>query len=147
MADVRHYLRLGRFSAFANRLFAYSSSGKEPQRIYFGGSWSFRGYGRRAFYNRNVLFASNELRFPLIDRLLIGFPFGSLGFTGIRGALFFDVGSAWDDDFDQFYGSFGAGFRVSLGYLVVLRFDFSRTTDFKTVSSKTDFDFFFGWNF
>ncbi|TET93441.1 MAG: hypothetical protein E3J26_06290, partial [Candidatus Zixiibacteriota bacterium] len=130
MADVRHYFRLGRFSAFANRLFAYSSSGKEPQRIYFGGSWSFRGYGRRAFYNRNVLFASNELRFPLIDRLLIGFPFGSLGFTGIRGALFFDVGSAWDDDFDQFYGSFGAGFRVSLGYLVVLRFDFSRTTDF-----------------
>jgi hypothetical protein len=147
MADVRHYLRLGRFSAFANRLFAYSSSGKEPQRIYFGGSWSFRGYGRRAFYNRNVLFASNELRFPLIDRLLIGFPFGNLGFTGIRGALFFDVGSAWDDDFDQFYGSFGAGFRVSLGYLVVLRFDFSRTTDFKTISSKTDFDFFFGWNF
>jgi len=147
MADVRHYLRLGRFSAFANRLFAYSSSGKEPQRIYFGGSWSFRGYNRRAFYNRNVLFASNELRFPLIDRLLIGFPFGSLGFAGIRGALFFDVGSAWDDDFDQFYGSFGAGFRVSLGYLVVLRFDFSRTTDFKTISPKTDFDFFFGWNF
>ncbi len=147
MADVRHYLRLGQFSAFANRLFAYSSSGNEPQRIYFGGSWSFRGYSRRAFYNRNVLFASNELRFPLVDHLLIGFPFGSLGFRGIRGALFFDVGSAWDDDFDQFFGSFGAGIRVSLGYLVVLRFDFSRTTDFKTISSETDFDFFFGWNF
>lgn len=146
-ADVRHYFRLGRFSAFANRLFAYSSAGQEPHRIYFGGSWSFRGYARRAFYNRNVLFASNELRFPLIDNLLIGFPFGGLGFRGIRGSLFFDVGSAWDDDFDQFYGSFGAGFRVSLGYVVVLRFDFARTTDFDTVSSKTDFDFFFGWNF
>jgi len=147
MADVRHYLRLGRYSALANRLFAYSSSGKEPQRIYFGGSWSFRGYSRRAFYNRNVLFASNELRFPLIDNLLIAFPFGGLGFSGIRGALFFDAGSAWDDDFDQFYGSFGAGFRVALGYLVVLRFDFARTTDFDTISPKTDFDFFFGWNF
>ena len=66
-------------------------------------------------YNRNVLFASNELRFPLIDNLLIGFPFGGLGFRGIRGALFFDVGSAWDDEFDQFLGSFGTGFRVSLG--------------------------------
>jgi outer membrane protein assembly factor BamA len=146
-ADIRHYIRLGRFSAFASRLFAYTSPGLEPQRIYLGGSWSFRGYDRRAFYNSNVLFASNELRFPLIDDLLIGFPFGGLGFRGIRGALFFDVGSAWDDDFDQFYGSFGAGFRVNLGYVVVLRFDFSRTTDFEKISSRTDFDFFFGWNF
>ncbi|UCE25666.1 MAG: PD40 domain-containing protein [Candidatus Zixiibacteriota bacterium] len=146
-ADLRHYFRLGRYSAFASRLFAFSSSGEEPQRIYFGGSWSFRGFDRREFYNRNVLFASHELRFPLIDNLLIGFPFGGLGFRGIRGALFFDVGSAWDDEFDQFLGSLGAGFRVSLGYVIVLRFDFTRTTDFETISSSTDFDFFFGWNF
>jgi hypothetical protein len=146
-ADIRHYFRLGRYSAFANRLFAYHSSGREPQRIYFGGSWNFRGYNRREFYNRNILFASNELRFPLIDNLLIGFPIGGLGFQAIRGALFFDAGSAWDDSFDQFIGSFGAGFRVSLGYLVLLRFDFSRTTDFQTISPSTDFDFFFGWNF
>ncbi|MEW5993990.1 MAG: hypothetical protein AB1744_06300, partial [Candidatus Zixiibacteriota bacterium] len=147
MADIRHYIRLGRFSAFANRLFAFSSTGAEPQRIYFGGSWSFRGYDRRAFYNRNVLFASNELRFPLIDNLLIGFPIGGFGLSAIRGALFFDIGSAWDDDFDHFLGSFGGGIRVSLSYLVVLRFDFTRTTDFETISSSTDFDFFFGWNF
>ncbi|MFQ6008556.1 MAG: peptidase MA family metallohydrolase [Candidatus Zixiibacteriota bacterium] len=147
MADVRHYFRLGKYSSLANRLFAYMSSGREPQRIYFGGSWSFRGFSRRAFYNRNILFASNELRFPLIDNLLIGFPFGGLDFRGIRGAIFFDTGSAWDDEFDQFLGSFGAGFRVSLGYVIVLRFDFTRTTDFKSISPRTDFDFFFGWNF
>ncbi len=146
-ADVRHYFRLGRYSALANRLFAYSSAGYDPQRIYFGGSWSFRGFGRRHFYNRNVLFASNELRFPLIDALLIGFPIGGLDFRGIRGAMFFDVGNAWDDDFDRFLGSFGAGVRVNLGYVVQLRFDFTRTTDFETVSPKFDFDFFFGWNF
>lgn len=145
--DLRHYLRLGKFSSFASRLFAFSSSGEEPHRIYFGGSWSFRGFDRKAFYNRNVVFASHEVRFPLIDNLLIGFPFGGLGFRGIRGAVFFDVGSAWDDHFDQLLGSFGAGFRVSLGYLVVLRFDFARTTDFETISPSTDFDFFFGWNF
>jgi Tol biopolymer transport system component len=147
LADVRHYFRLGRYSAFANRLFAYTSAGREPQRIYLGGSWSFRGYDRNAFYNRNVLFASTELRFPLIDVLLIGLPFGGFDFRGIRGALFFDTGSAWDDEFDQFLGSFGFGFRVALGYVVLLRFDFSRTTDFETVSGDTDFDFFFGWNF
>lgn len=146
--DIRHYFRLGRYSAFANRLFWFTSSGYEPQRIYFGGSWSFRGYDRREFYNQNIIFASNELRFPLIDNLYIGLPFGSgFNFRSIRGALFFDVGSAWDDKFDQMLGSFGAGFRVALGYYLVLRFDFTRTTDFEKISPKTDFDFFFGWNF
>ena len=147
MADIRHYFRLGRHSAVANRLLGYTSSGLEPQRIYFGGSWSFRGYDRRAFYARNVVFASTELRFPLIDNLLIGFPIGNLGFSGIRGALFFDVGSTWENDYDGLIGSFGGGFRVAIDYLIVLRFDFSRTTDFETISPQTDFDFFFGWNF
>jgi hypothetical protein len=146
-ADIRHYFRLGRYSAFADRLFAYSSSGLEPQRIYLGGSWSFRGFDNRAFYNRNVLFMSNELRFPLIDALIIGLPIGAFGFQGIRGALFYDTGAAWDDVFDRFYGSFGTGFRVNLGYVVLLRFDFARTTDYRTISKHTTFDFFFGWNF
>ena len=155
LVDIRHYLRLGKYSAYASRLFLYSSSGVEPQRIYFGGSWSFRGYNRRAFYVRNIAFVSNEIRFPLIDNLLIGFPIGGIGFQAIRGALFFDAGYLTDRKMDLFgpnfddnvLGSFGTGFRVALGRFVVFRFDFSRTTDFKTVSKNTDFDFFFGWNF
>ena len=147
LADIRHYFRLGKYSSFANRLFAYTSNGSEPERIYLGGSWSLRGYSRRFIYNRNVLLASTEIRYPLIDALVIGFPFGAMGFQGIRGAVFFDAGTGWEDEFDQFYGSFGTGVRVALGYVVVLRFDFSRTTDFRTISAKTDFDFFFGWNF
>ena len=147
LADVRHYFRLGKYSCFANRLFYYSSSGPEPQRIYLGGSWSLRGYPRRAFYSRNVFLASTEIRYPLIDALGIRFPFGAIGFQGIRGAVFFDVGSGWEDEYEKMYGSFGTGVRVALGYVVVLRFDFSRTTDFQTISAKTDFDFFFGWNF
>ena len=147
LADIRHYFRLGKYSAFANRMFAFTSSGVEPQRLYLGGSWSFRGFDRRYFYNRNILFSSNEIRFPLINDLLIGTPLGMIDFRGIRGALFFDTGSAWDDEFDQFYGSFGAGFRVNLANIILLRFDFARTTDYSTISPKTDFDFFFGWNF
>jgi hypothetical protein len=155
LADLRQYFRLGIFSALAHRIFLYSSTGIEPQRIYFGGSWSFRGYSRRAFYNKNVVFFSNELRFPLIDNLQIGFPFGTVGFRAIRGALFFDFGNFRDDEFHfmdrDFFrnlrGSFGTGFRVALGRVVLLRFDFSRRTDFKRISKQTDFDFFFGWNF
>jgi outer membrane protein assembly factor BamA len=145
--DVRHYFRLGRASAFANRLFGYTSTGLEPQRVYFGGSWSFRGFARREWYNRNIIFASNELRFPLIDNLLIRFPIGGMGFRGIRGALFYDTGAAWDDEFDELLGSFGFGFRVNIGYVVLLRFDFAKTTDYESVSRAWDFDFFFGWNF
>jgi outer membrane protein assembly factor BamA len=145
--DLRNYLRIRKYSAFATRAFGFVSSGSEPYRIYLGGSWSLRGYDRRAFYARKVLFMSNELRFPLIDNLFIGFPFGRIGFQAIRGALFFDTGSAWNDEFDRFVGSFGAGARVALGYLTVLRFDLSKTTDYRTINPGLKFDFFFGWNF
>lgn len=147
LADLRKYVRLGRRSAFAIRLFGYTSAGEEPQRLYLGGSWSLRGYSRRAFYGRNIFLWSNELRFPLIDNLFIGFPLGRIGFSGIRGALFWDTGSAWNDEFDKFYGALGFGARVGLGYLMVLRFDLSRTTDYVKFSRAWEFDFFFGWNF
>jgi outer membrane protein assembly factor BamA len=147
LCDLRKYLRIRKNSCFAVRLMGFSSSGKEPQRLYLGGSWSLRGYDRRAFYGRHLLLASNELRFPLIDNLYIGFPFGTVSFSAIRGALFFDAGNAWEDEFDQLYGSFGIGARISLGSVMVLRFDISRTTDFEKISKDTEFDFFFGWNF
>ena len=125
----------------------FSSSGKEPQKLYLGGSWSLRGYDRQAFYGRHVILLNNELRYPLIDNLSIGFPFGKISLQGIRGALFFDAGDAWENKFDQLHGSFGVGARISLGYVVVLRLDVSRRTDFNKINSNTDFDFFFGWNF
>ncbi len=145
--DLRHYLRIRKYSAFATRAFGFVSAGQEPQRIYLGGSWSLRGYDRKAFYARKVMLLSNELRFPLIDDLFVGFPFGRIGFQAIRGALFFDAGSGWNNEFDRFYGSVGAGARVSLGYIAVLRFDLAKKTDFRRFGSGVVFDFFFGWNF
>jgi outer membrane protein assembly factor BamA len=138
---------LGRHSALALRLFGFSSTGLEPQRLYLGGSWSLRGFSRRAFYGRHLILSSTELRFPLIDNLSIRFPMATLGFQAIRGAFFFDVGNAWNDQFGRLRGSFGIGARVGLGYLAVLRFDLARTTDFRTLAPSNKFDFFFGWNF
>ncbi|MEW5875212.1 MAG: BamA/TamA family outer membrane protein [Candidatus Zixiibacteriota bacterium] len=145
--DARKYFRLGRYSAFAVRALGHFSSGEEPQRRYLGGSWDLRGYPRRDEYARNIVLVSNELRFPLIDALFVGFPIASLGFQGIRGALFFDAGNAWEEEFGRMQGSLGVGARVSLGYLVVLRFDWARRTDFKKIDNHTNFEFFFGWNF
>jgi len=145
--DFRKYIRLGKYSAFATRLYGFTSAGEEPQRLYLGGSWSLRGFDRRTFYGRNVALFSSEVRFPLINNLFINFPLGRIGFSGIRGAIFWDTGNAWDDDFDRFYGAVGFGARVALGYMAVLRFDFARTTDYIKLSNAWKFDFFFGWNF
>jgi len=94
-----------------------------------------------------MVLASNELRFPLINRLVVGFPFGNIGMEGIRGALFFDAGNAWNEDFGRMKGALGVGARVNFGYLTVLRFDWARRTDFRSIEPNTRFDFFFGWNF
>ena len=55
LADVRKYLRLGKSSCYALRLMGFYSRGLEPQRLYLGGSWSLRGYDRRAFYGRHLV--------------------------------------------------------------------------------------------
>jgi hypothetical protein len=145
--DFRKYFRLGRTSAYATRLMYFHSGGRDPQRYYLGGSWTLRGYPRRYFYGKNMLLVNNEVRFPLVNDLFIAMPIGNLRFQAIRGALFFDAGNAWENKVDNLYGSFGFGFRVALGYITVLRFDFARRTDFKTVGNDYHFDFFFGWNY
>jgi Tol biopolymer transport system component len=143
LVDFRKYFRLRKNSCYAFRFMGFSSEGEEPQRYFLGGSWSLRGYSRRSFYGKNLVLVNNELRFPLIDNLIIGFPFGRIGFQAIRGALFFDSGNAWDKGSENLHSSFGAGARVSLGYVTVLRFDLSRNLD----TQSWVFDFFFGWNF
>jgi Tol biopolymer transport system component len=145
--DYRKYFRLGEASAFAARLMYFRSLGQDPQRYYLGGSWDLRGYPRRFFYGRKLFLVNNELRFPLVNDLRIAFPIGNMRFQAIRGALFFDAGKAWESQMDGLLGGLGFGIRVALGYVTVLRFDFARRTDFKTVSNGFDFDFFFGWNF
>ncbi|MCI0532296.1 MAG: BamA/TamA family outer membrane protein, partial [candidate division Zixibacteria bacterium] len=147
LLDIRKYFRLSRNSSLAARVLGYTSRGVEPQRFYLGGSWSLRGFDRRAFYGKNLTLTNLEYRFPLINDLYIGFPWGKFGFKSIRGALFFDTGKAWEDEFGNLYGSLGWGARVNLGYVTVLRFDWAKTTDFNRFYPGVNFDFFFGWNF
>ena len=94
-----------------------------------------------------MLLFNQELRFPLVDRLSIGFPFGNMDFSMFRGALFLDAGNAWNDRFGEWNGAFGAGIRLPLGGVFVFRLDGARRTNFKSVGSDTHWDFFFGWDF
>jgi outer membrane protein assembly factor BamA len=102
---------------------------------------------------RKLILLNNELRVPVIDNLLVGFPFGNLELRAIRGAIFLDVGNAWNENLSlkeelyQVHGAFGIGLRARIGYFTVLRLDFAKITDFDTVFPQTRVQFFFGWNY
>ncbi len=147
LIDLRKYFRLGLRSAYAVRFLSLFNEGRETLQYYFGGSWDLRLYRRWSLHGKRILLISQELRFPLIDQLGIRFPIASMRFSGIRGALFFDAGNAWNNKFPGFLGSFGFGIRFNLGNVLVLRLDIGRRTDFKSIGKKTITQFFFGWDF
>ena len=156
--DARKYFRLTRRTCFAVRAMTRYNHGKEALRFYMGGSWDLRGYKRWSLWGKKIFLINNELRFPFIDRFIINFPFGGMGFSSIRGAAFVDFGNAWDDKMDSVLGSAGLGIRFRLGGFLVLRYDFGKKftlTDTHNllnpnnvkVSSGIFQQFFFGWDF
>jgi hypothetical protein len=147
--DYRHYLRIAQRTAYATRLWLFYNDGKESRRFFMGGSWDLRGYSRWSLRGKKLWLTSHELRFPFIDQLSFRFPFGGVTFVGLRGALFFDAGNAWDDEYEKTLGSAGMGVRLNLGGLLVLRYDFGKRIEnnFKTIQSGLFHQFFFGWDF
>jgi hypothetical protein len=63
--------------------------------------------------------------------------------------LFFDAGSAWDDEYRQTYGSLGGGIRINLGGFLVLRYDIGKRIEnnFNRLQKGLFYQFFFGWDF
>ncbi|MEE2659280.1 MAG: BamA/TamA family outer membrane protein [Candidatus Latescibacterota bacterium] len=145
--DYRHYFRISGRTSFAVRYMALHSRGDVPEFFSLGGSWTLRGYGWRSIWGRNLVLANHEYRYPLLDRIVVAFPFGNIDLSAFRGALFVDVGNAWNDSFGDWRGSCGTGFRLALGGVFVIRLDASRRTDFKSIANQTRWDFFFGWDY
>ncbi len=157
--DHREYFRLGLRTAYAIRGIVYYAGGGRPRRIAIGGTWGLRGYPRVGNVGGSRAFMVNqELRFPLLSHFTLGFPFGDLRFPGIQGALFLDVGGAWNEPSvgRSVIGSGGFGFRLPLGFALVLRLDmgwrfaFGDTFGYAIPSPSSDrwfTDFFFGFNY
>ena len=135
--DARKYIPMTRRSNLAFRLFGYDSSGNTPNSIFIGGLDTIRGFDTRSIGGTRAFFANAEMRFPLIDRL----AFPGIAFDGIRGVIFFDVGSAWfpdegfeflddDDRLQDAFAVYGWGFSMRLFGLPV-QWDFSMRTDLK----------------
>lgn len=177
--DWRRYLRLNQDFSFAVRGAAGASLGAHPQKFFLGGlpNWiNYDYYGNLRvdrveeiyfasfemplrgadFYTlegNRFMMANFEFRFPLFRRVLMGFPL-PLDLWNIGGALFTDIGMAWDQD-DAFkpllddpggliqlndryaFASIGFGVRIFLGFFL-LRTDFAWPTDFyRTVGQPT----------
>ena len=155
--DYRRYFRLSTSVTHAVRVWTKINYGKESTPFFMGGSWDLRGYRFWRIWGTKLAFMSNELRFQFIDHFLVKFPFGGLAFSSFRGALFIDVGNAWDKNLDYLFGSMGFGTRFRLG-IIVIRFDVGRKFIIDNpekfyIRSNYEFDnewftqFFFGWDF
>lgn len=149
IADFRNYFRLGLRSAFAMRAAFFYNDGKKARRYFMGGSWDLRGWPRFSIRGEKMWLTSVELRFPLIDQIRLKFPFINLGFFGIRGAAFFDAGSAWDTIYKSTLGSVGVGVRFNLFGALVLRYDIGKKIEknFTRFQNGLFYQFFFGWDF
>ena len=147
--DYRHYLLLATRSALASRFWLFYNDGKESRRFVMGGSWDLRGWPRWTIRGEKLWLTSQELRFPFIDQFAVQFPFGGISFWSIRGALYFDAGSAWDKSYTETLGSVGGGLRMNLGGFLVLRYDLGKRIEnnFTQLQSGLYHQFFFGWDF
>ncbi len=160
LADYRRYVRTSLYSAYAVRGFAFWSEGAIPARAVLGGTWMLRGYPRFSLAGSRVWLVNQEWRFPVLEGLSLAFPFGTLRLPGIQGAVFADLGSSWLEQQagpGGAWGSYGLGFRASLGPPLVLRLDVGRRfrTDVPPPVifgggkgfNDTFVDFFFGFNY
>ena len=160
-ADVRKYLRMSLHSALALRVLGYTSGGERPRRVNIGGSWALRGYPQYGYVAGTRAWLLNvEYRFPILDFLTIGFPFGAARFPGVQGALFLDYGRAWSKTTPDrgVLGASGLGLRMPIGPPLVLRLDLGyRLGNTQTqidryslpasTRNRRFVDFFFGFNY
>jgi outer membrane protein assembly factor BamA len=122
------------------------STGRVPQRIRLGGSWTLRGFDFLDLHGDRFALGNLELRFPLpvIARV------GSLPvIRAVQGALFVDAGDAWfEGSGARLKGSAGVGFRTGLAG-TVLRYDITKRYDEQEGGwlPGTRGDLFVGYNF
>jgi Tol biopolymer transport system component len=159
--DLRAYVNLRKRYALAWRGVLVGEWGRDAEPLAFGGPYSLHGYADRPLVGTKIAFTNLEFRFPFVDDLLIAWPV-RLRFYGIRGALFFDLGGAWDEaaDFQPFRSGSAAGaFRledlraacgvraaINLGF-TVLRYELSRRTDLAEWQGRAESEVSLGWEF
>lgn len=170
-ADLRKYIWISSQTSLALRLAGASSWGAEAQRFMVGGAVPhrvmtgeaeelddllgfytnygdmLRGLGYTELAGRNYVSSTAEVRIPFIRALALDAPL-PLVFTNIRGVLFVDAGTAFDEPstfvgahagegyrFEDIAMGIGFGFRANLG-IFLLREDTAWATDIDGIAKK-----------
>jgi outer membrane protein assembly factor BamA len=171
LGDMRHYVWISGSVSLALRLAGGMSWGEDAQRFYIGGAVPHRPllgetdsfddlvgfYGNYGDMLRGLryteldgskyLSTSAEFRIPFVRTMALDAPI-PMTLSGIRGAIFMDAGTAFDD-FDSFVGvdtegglrlrdiamGIGFGFRANLG-IILIREDTAWETDLYGISRK-----------
>jgi outer membrane protein assembly factor BamA len=160
LMDWRRYTNLHQQYSFGQRFIAGTSFGRDPRFFRVGGPFTYRGadYGNLDFRGTHALLANLEFRFPLIERLQLGWP-GRITLGGINGVAFLDAATVWSAGrnprfFDTAGGfhaedlklAFGLGARMNLGYFII-RYDFGQQTNLKRNTSTGQHFLSFGADF
>lgn len=159
--DWRSYVRLGKSEALAFRVVGWQTFGREALPFIFGGSLSMRGWDWLDFRGTRMAMGNAELRFNMADQVVADTLIGELGAIPLRGALFVDVGEAWDEVLpDHLRTDAGFGFRWALAGVLVLRFDWAKRATIYYGGATTQkgnswidfkpgfpFQFFVGWSY
>lgn len=153
--DARYYVPVTRRSNFAFRLYGFNSSGASPNATYIGGLDTIRGFETRSLGGFRAFYGNAEYRYPFIDQL----RFPGIGFSGIRGVLFFDVGASWFPevtDFEFFQdgetrlqdavASYGWGISANL-FGISVNWDFSKRWDLEESEGSFETQFWIGTRF
>jgi Tol biopolymer transport system component len=149
--DLRYYFLFAKNFNISARVFGGWSTGEEAQTFSLD-SWSgfsignnsgIRGFTDDSYEGTKKALSSLELRVPFIDYLKLGFPL-PLTLGNIRGSIYADLGSVWDDTgswqgtvdgrLNDLIMGFGMGPRLNMGYFV-LKFDVAWTTDLYETSN------------
>lgn len=122
LAELRHYRQPLPGVVLASRVSGQVASGEDVMRFYLGGPTRVRSVDRRVISGVRTVTVQEELRFPLVRGLVLGFP-GPWQLPTIGGAAFADGAWAWDEFGQQQLGVLGFGFYLGGGVFPAIRWN------------------------
>jgi Tol biopolymer transport system component len=151
LAEMRHYGMLLPVVASAMRVQYQASLWGDAQRIYLGGYNSLPGIERRSLDGYQTVLAQEELRFPLLRRLVLALP-TAWEFPTVSGVVFAGSALAWERAFAPTptgkVGVVGFGVFIGGGYYPAFRWNFVWPTyDFRNLPSRPRTQFTIGFNY
>lgn len=151
LAEVRHYRMLIPNVVLAMRVQGQASLWGDAQRFYLGGYNSLPGVQRRSLTGLQTLLVQQEVRFPVLRRLVLAIP-TAWEFPTVSAALFAGSAWTWDRAFTggapEKLGVVGFGVFIGGGYFPAFRWNFSwPTTDFRTLPPRPHTQFTIGFNY